>query len=1045
MDDHSKTKAQLIAELEALRAEVAALKQQPEALNECNPNLCEPLTQYQNLLAGFFSEAAQSNVGLFILDTNLRFLQINQALANINGYSIEAHKGQLVSDLLPDLAPLLIPPLQSLIETGQPISNFEVSGFVASQPDMLRHWLTSYFPLIDQSGGIIAVGGIVFEITQSKQTLEALRQSETNLRMAQQIAHVGSWHWDRAAKAVFWSEEMYRIHGCDPTQPPPQGTDLEPYIHPDDLAAYQALTERALAGYPFEVDLRIIRPNGDVRYVETRGEPGVFDEQGELQHLFGTVLDVTERKRVEEALRKSEFALREAQRLAHVGSWQWTRETGVVWSEEIYRIHGLEPSQPNPPNHAEARKNVHPDDLDIHEAIYAATIAGQPYEFDLRIVRPDGEIRYIEARGLPAVRNEQGDLIELFGTVMDVTDRKRVEAQLRASEANLARAQKIANIASWDYDIATQTCVWSEELYRIHQLDPNQPAPVGDAMDRLIHPDDLWIDRELIKAPLMAGQSYEADLRIVRASGETRHIETRGEPVFDTQNQIVGFTGTVIDITDRKRIEEKLRHNEVEVRAILTAIPDMLIRVKKDGTRLFISAGSLQSYNTLGTLVGGSIFDTLPPEIAEQRITYVRRAIETGERQIYEYEIVIDGDLRYEEARIVAINDEEALIVVRDITDRKRAEAKLQESNRRWESLLDQVQLMVVGLNAQGYVEYVNPFFLEVTEYAESEVINQHWFKTFVATVDQQTSEQHFTNLLQRHLPYSYYQNRIVARTEEERFIVWNNTVLQNTSGEVIGTISIGEDMTEQRKLERLKTEFISVVSHELRTPLTSMQVALSLLDEQLVDPTSEDGQSMIHVANEGVDRLVRLVNDILDLERLESGKLRIKKQRCNPADLLHTAIDQMKDLANQSSIAIETKVESFSAYADPDRIVQVLTNLLSNAIRFSPLNSIIEILVEQSPQSLSQPLSLQFSVKDQGRGIPADQLERIFERFQQVDASDSREKSGTGLGLAICRSIIHQHGGQIWAESTLGEGSTFYFTVPVLEDDDGNETYPVD
>jgi len=909
VDDRSKTTDQLIAELEALRAEVASLKQQAER----DSFHCQPRIQQEQLSSVFFHGATQSNVGLFIVDAELRFLQINQALADINGYSIEAHKGQFLSNLLPDLAPTLTTLLQSLIQTGQPIINLEVSGYVPSQPGLLRHWLSSFFPLTGSSGAIIAVGGIVLEITDAKQTLEALRQSEENLRMAQKIAHVGSWHWDRVTQTVFWSEEMYRIHGCDPTQPPPQGMDLQPYIHPDDQAMFQILSEQAQAGQSFEVDLRIVRPDGEVRYVEARAEPGVFNEQGELLHLFGTLLDVTERKRVEEALRQSELALREAQRLAHVGDWKWTRETGAVWSEEIFRIHGMDPSQPNPPGHTEARKQIHPDDLEIHDAIYDATRAGQPYKFDLRIVRPNGDVRYIETRGLPATRDEQGNIIGLFGTVMDVTDRKQVEAQLRESQENLARAQKIAHIASWDYDLTTQTCTWSEELYRIHQLDPSQPAPVGEAMDRRIHPDDLWIDRQFIKAPLLTGQPYEADLRIVRSDGEIRHIETRGEPIFDAHGQVVGFTGTVVDITDRKRIEEKLRRNEAEIRAILAAIPDMLIRVKHDGTRLFLSPGSLQSYRPVEELVGGSIYDTLPPAIAHQRMAYVEKAIETKERQIYEYEIVIEGKLHCEEARIVAINDEEALIVVRDIT--------------------------------------------------------------------------------------------------------------------------------ESKHLERLKAEFISVVSHELRTPLTSMQVALSLLDDQLVDPASEDGQNMIHVATEGVDRLVRLVNDILDLERLESGKLRIQKQRCSLSDLVDTAIDQMKDLANRSNVLIQTAIAPLPIHADPDRLVQVLTNLLSNAIRFSPPHSTITIHADLSSSSW-----VQFSVQDQGRGIPREHLESIFERFQQVDASDSREKSGTGLGLAICRNIIHQHGGHIWAESDLEQGSTFYFTLPTVEkESDGNEAHFID
>ncbi|MFB2879593.1 sensor histidine kinase [Floridanema aerugineum] len=269
-----------------------------------------------------------------------------------------------------------------------------------------------------------------------------------------------------------------------------------------------------------------------------------------------------------------------------------------------------------------------------------------------------------------------------------------------------------------------------------------------------------------------------------------------------------------------------------------------------------------------------------------------------------------------------------------------------------------------------------------------------------------QESKNHFVDLLEQRVAYSNYQNRIITKSGEERIIIWNNTVLQDTRGNAIGIIGIGEDVTEQHKLERLKSEFVSVVSHELRTPLTSMQVALSLLDQKLVDPTSEDGQGMIHVATEGVDRLVRLVNDILDLERLDSGKVCIEKQLCYPENLVQSAIDQMKDLANQSNIKFAVSLVSCAIQADPDRLIQVLTNLLSNAIRFSPEHSTIEIHVETfhetSLHDLYPTTFLQFMVKDRGRGIPSDRLESIFERFQQVDASDSRNKGGTGLTCKV-------------------------------------------
>jgi signal transduction histidine kinase len=291
---------------------------------------------------------------------------------------------------------------------------------------------------------------------------------------------------------------------------------------------------------------------------------------------------------------------------------------------------------------------------------------------------------------------------------------------------------------------------------------------------------------------------------------------------------------------------------------------------------------------------------------------------------------------------------------------------------------------------------------------------------------------------------HPHYQNPILTKSGEERMIAWSNTLLHDTDGRAIGTISIGEDITERYKLERMKAEFISMVSHELRTPLTSMQAALSLLVDNIVDPTTKEGQDVIQIASTGVDRLVRLVNDILDLERLESGKIRLEKQSCNTADLINLASGQMQEMAHQAGVILNTSPQSIQLYADGDRILQVLINLLSNAIKFSPPGGavsldvvVIEAIdtreIEEIGQALSSP-TLLFTICDQGRGIPNDKLESIFERFHQVDASDSREKGGTGLGLAICRSIVQQHNGQIWAESSLSQGSTFYFTLPLEE-----------
>ncbi|MBE8991798.1 ATP-binding protein [Nostoc sp. LEGE 12450] len=247
----------------------------------------------------------------------------------------------------------------------------------------------------------------------------------------------------------------------------------------------------------------------------------------------------------------------------------------------------------------------------------------------------------------------------------------------------------------------------------------------------------------------------------------------------------------------------------------------------------------------------------------------------------------------------------------------------------------------------------------------------------------------------------------------------------------------IANDITERKRLEN---EFISLVSHELRTPLTSTMGALDLLGSEQLGTLNEQGQKVLSIATTNTERLIRLVNDILDLERMKSGKIFTRKMKYNAADLLTNATEAMQAMADQFQVKLIINPVEVELWADPDRLLQTLTNLLSNAIKFSEPGDTVYISatlsesqgVESEENQPLLPKYLLITIKDQGRGIPEDKLQIIFERFQQVDASDSRNKGGTGLGLAICRDIIQQHDGKIWVQSTLGEGSTFYVLLPL-------------
>jgi signal transduction histidine kinase len=256
--------------------------------------------------------------------------------------------------------------------------------------------------------------------------------------------------------------------------------------------------------------------------------------------------------------------------------------------------------------------------------------------------------------------------------------------------------------------------------------------------------------------------------------------------------------------------------------------------------------------------------------------------------------------------------------------------------------------------------------------------------------------------------------------------------------GVILGAVIVFRDITQRREIERMKDEFISVVSHELRTPLTAIRGSLGLMAGGAIGPLPDRADRLIGLALESTERLTRLINDMLDIERIESGATTMEFTECEAADLVRSAVDGVRSLAAEVPVALVVGPVSGRVHADGDRIVQTLTNLLGNAMKFSPPHTTITV------SAWPERDVVEFAVADQGRGIPSEKVERIFERFEQVDSSDSRQKGGTGLGLSISRTIVRRHGGRIWVHSELGTGSTFYFTLPAApgraEDDEDTD-----
>jgi PAS domain S-box-containing protein len=543
------------------------------------------------------------------------------------------------------------------------------------------------------------------------------------------------------------------------------------------------------------------------------------------------------------------------------------------------------------------------------------------------------------------------------------------------------------------------------------------------------------------------------------------------------------------EIVERKRLEETLINTEQLQRAILASSNYTIISTQVDGTILSFNnaAQRMLGYDeaeVIGKMTPERFHDldevtqaaAIESEYLGQSIavgfeTFVARA-RLGETQEREWTYISkNGDRTPISLAITALQDDRQILtgflgIGRDITERKQAEESLRNLNnelearvaRRTQELSKVNQILELELEARrqaeqalrealqklnfhvensplGVIEWDQDF--QVSRWSSSaeklfgwsaaEVIGKNpteW--DFVFEEDLPSVNVTIADLVQGQNRQVTLTNRNYRNDGAVICCEWYNSVLLDSNGQMESVLSLVLDVTDRYRIEQMKSEFISVVSHELRTPLTAIHGSLRMLASGLLDQQPTKQKRLIEIASDSTDRLVRLINDILDIERIESGKISLVKQQCWIPDLLTAAVDTVQSLIDQAQVTIEVQPLHQWIEVDRDRIIQTLTNLLANAIKFSQTGQQIDLIVVQEDGWAV------FRVVDRGRGIPMDKIESVFERFQQVDSSDARNHEGSGLGLAICRSIIQQHFGQIWVQSQLGEGSVFSFRLPL-------------
>jgi PAS domain S-box-containing protein len=397
-------------------------------------------------------------------------------------------------------------------------------------------------------------------------TSRDLQESKARLEEAQRVAHIGYWVWNLNTDRVTWSDEAYRIFGLEPREGAIDLAIVREMIHPGDReSVFQTAEEAIRDGVRPDSEHRLICPNGEVRTVHSQGEVK-RDASGRAYEIFGTVQDITERKQAEEErralsrdLEESKARLEEAQRVAHIGYYEWNLiESRVIWSDESYRIFGLTPEE-GPIDFDKVREMIHPDDRErVFRGVEEDIQNGVHTEAEHRVVRPNGEVRTVQGLGT-VKRDASGRVYEIFGTVQDITERKRAEEALQQTQFYLSEGQRLAHMGSWAFNDSGH--YWSDELYKIYGLDAKSGAPTAEQYLALVHPQDRASMVETIKRMQEERCGFDQIERIVRPDGQLRYVRAVAVPVLE-QGVFKGFVGTTIDVTEQELLTQELRREK---------------------------------------------------------------------------------------------------------------------------------------------------------------------------------------------------------------------------------------------------------------------------------------------------------------------------------------------------------------------------------------------------------------------------------------------------------------------------------------------------
>jgi PAS domain S-box-containing protein len=475
-----------------------------------------------------------------------------------------------------------------------------------------------------------------------------------------------------------------------------------------------------------------------------------------------------------------------------------------------------------------------------------------------------------------------------------------------------------------------------------------------------------------------------------------------------------------------------VERTERRYRDLVDNASDMIYRTDPFGRFTFVNpvATRILGYDE-GELLSMKYFELMRPDWVPRAMTFYEKSAKTREATYLEFpvrkkdgqEIWVGQHVR---PIITAGSVEGYQGMARDITDRVNAQSELRAERDFVSAILDTAPSLIMVLDADGRVVRFNRACEELAGVSMSEVAGlSFWDAPFLLDEDRAEIRENMPRLAAAVEPVKL-DRTWVGKNGARHVIAWTIMALRGPSGQPSYLIGLGSDVTLTRQLERLKSQFISMVSHELRTPLTSIRAAMQLLIAEEMTGNA-DADQLVRVALSNADRLIRIVNDILDMSKIEAGEMMVAPKRTELLPIVEDSVRSVEAFAKDSGVTITHTIDGIrEVIADPDRTIQVLVNLLSNAVKHAPSGSAVEVTASRQGDMAA------VSIRDHGPGIPSHKVDFIFEPFTQLDGSDTRRIAGTGLGLTIARALAEKQGGTIRVASREGEGATFTLTMPL-------------